>query len=46
MSKYFNSHPQWSRFKNKATLGMLVAITAFKKGNEVKIFLVQMEHIY
>ena len=25
--------------KNKATLGMLVAFTAFKKGDEVKIFL-------
>ena len=25
--------------KNKATLGMLVAITAFKKGNEVTLFL-------
>ena len=25
--------------KNKATLGMLVAITAFKKGDEVNIFL-------
>jgi len=25
--------------KNKATLGMLVALTAFKKGNEVNIFL-------
>ena len=25
--------------KNKATLGMLVALTAFKKGDEVKLFL-------
>ena len=25
--------------KNKATLGMLVALTAFKKGDDVKIFL-------
>ena len=27
------------KIKNKATLGMLVAITAFNKGNEVNLFL-------
>ena len=39
MSKYLIHIHSGPELKNKATLGMLVALTAFKKGNEVKIFL-------
>ena len=39
MSKFLIHIHSGPDLKNKATLGMLVAITAFKKGNEVKLFL-------
>ena len=39
MSKFLIHIHSGLDLKNKATLGMLVAITAFKKGNEVNIFL-------
>ena len=39
MPKYLIHIHSGPELKNKATLGMLVALTAFKKGNEVKIFL-------
>ena len=39
MSKYLIHIHSGPDLKNKATLGMLVAITAFKKGDEVNIFL-------
>ena len=39
MSKYLIHIHSGPELKNKATLGMLGALTAFKKGNEVKIFL-------
>ena len=39
MSKFLIHIHSGPDLKNKATLGMLVAITAFKKGNEVNIFL-------
>ena len=39
MSKYLIHIHSGPELKNKATLGLLVALTAFKKGNEVKIFL-------
>ena len=39
MSKFLIHIHSGPDLKNKATLGMLVAITAFKKGNEVDIFL-------
>ena len=38
MSKFL-IHIHSGLTKNKATLGMLVAIAAFKKGDEVKLFL-------
>ena len=39
MSKYLIHIHSGPELKNKATLGMLVAITAFKKGGEVNLFL-------
>ena len=39
MSKFLIHIHSGPDLKNKATLGMLVALTAFKKGNEVKLFL-------
>ena len=39
MSKYLVHIHSGPDLKNKATLGMLVAITALKKGDEVNIFL-------
>ena len=39
MSKFLIHIHSGPDLKNKATLGMLVAITAFKEGNEVNIFL-------
>ena len=39
MSKHLIHIHSGPELKNKATLGMLVAITAFKKGHEVNIFL-------
>ena len=39
MSKFLIHIHSGPDLKNKATLGMLVAITAFKNGNEVNIFL-------
>ena len=39
MSKYLIHIHSGPDLKNKATLGMLVAITAFKKGDDVNIFL-------
>ena len=39
MSKFLIHIHSGPDLKNKATLGMLVAITAFKKGDEVNIFL-------
>ncbi len=39
MSKFLIHIHSGPDLKNKATLGMLVAITAFKKGSEVHIFL-------
>ena len=39
MSKFLIHIHSGPDLKNKATLGMLVAITAFKKGKEVNIFL-------
>ena len=39
MPKYLIHIHSGPELKNKATLGMLVALTAFKQGNEVKIFL-------
>ena len=42
MSKYLIHIHSGPDLKNKATLGMLIAITAFKKGDDVKIFLVQV----
>ncbi len=39
MSKYLIHIHSGPELKNKATLGMLVAVTAFKKGEEVNIFL-------
>ena len=39
MSKYLIHIHSGPDLQNKATLGMLVAITAFKKGDEVNMFL-------
>ena len=39
MSKFLIHIHSGPELKNKATLGMLVAITAFKKGDEVNMFL-------
>ena len=39
MSKFLIHIHSGPELKNKATLGMLVAITAHKKGNELDIFL-------
>ena len=39
MSKVLIHIHSGPEFKNKATLGMLIAITAFKNGDEVNIFL-------
>tara|TARA_Y100000022_G_scaffold179951_1_gene171569 strand:- start:349 stop:711 length:363 start_codon:yes stop_codon:yes gene_type:complete len=39
MSKFLIHIHSGPDLKNKATLGMLVALTAFKKGDEVNIFL-------
>lgn len=39
MSKVLIHIHSGPELKNKATLGMLVALTAFKKGDEVNIFL-------
>lgn len=39
MSKFLIHIHSGPDLKNKATLGMLVALTAFKKGDDVKIFL-------
>jgi len=39
MSKFLIHIHSGPDLKNKSTLGMLVAITAFNKGNEVNIFL-------
>ena len=39
MSKFLVHIHSGLDLKNKATLGMLVAVTAFKKGNEVNVFL-------
>ena len=39
MSKILIHIHSGPEFKNKATLGMLVALTAFKKGDEVNMFL-------
>ena len=39
MSKFLIHIHSGPDLKNKATLGMLVAVTAFKKGNEVNVFL-------
>ena len=39
MSKYLIHIHSGPDLKNKATLGMLIAITAFKKGDDVNIFL-------
>ena len=39
MSKFLIHIHSGPELKNKATLGMLVALTAFKKGDEVNIFL-------
>ena len=39
MSKFLIHIHSGPDLKNKATLGMLVAVTAFNKGNEVNIFL-------
>ena len=39
MSKFLIHIHSGPELKNKATLGMLVAITAFNKGNEVNLFL-------
>ena len=39
MSKFLIHVHSGPDLKNKATLGMLVAIKAFKKGNEINIFL-------
>ena len=39
MSKFLIHIHSGPDLKNKATLGMLVAITAFKKSNDVNIFL-------
>ena len=41
---YINIH-SGPELKNKATLGLLVAVTAQKKGHEVRFFLLQMESI-
>ena len=39
MAKFLIHIHSGPELKNKATLGMLVAITAFNKGNEVNLFL-------
>ena len=39
MSKFLIHIHSGPDLKNKATLGMLVAVTAFNKGNEVNVFL-------
>ena len=39
MSKYLIHIHSGPDLNNKATLGMLIAITAFKKGSEVNLFL-------
>ena len=39
MSKFLIHIHSGPDLKNKATLGMLIAVTAFKKGNEVNVFL-------
>ncbi len=39
MSKFLIHIHSGPDLKNKATLGMLVALTAFKRGDEVNIFL-------
>ena len=39
MSKFLIHIHSGPDLKNKATLGMLVAITAFNKGHEVNLFL-------
>ena len=39
MSKFLIHIHSGPDLKNKATLGMLVALTAFKKGDEVNIFI-------
>ena len=39
MSKFLIHVHSGPDLKNKATLGMLVAVTAFNKGNEVNVFL-------
>ena len=41
MAKFLIHIHSGPELKNKATLGMLVAITAFKKGNEVNLLLLQ-----
>ena len=46
MSKFLIHIHSGPDLKNKATLGMLVAITAFKKGKKLTFFWLQMEHIY
>ena len=39
MSKFLIHIHSGPDLKNKATLGMLVAVTAFNKGNDVNVFL-------
>ena len=39
MSKFLIHIHSGPDLKNKATLGMLVAVTAFNKGNEINVFL-------
>ena len=46
MSKFLIHVHSGPDLKNKATLVMLVAIKACKKGNEINIFWQQMAHIY
>ncbi len=45
MSKFLIHIHSGPELKNKATLGMLVAITAHKKGNQINIFWLATEHI-
>ena len=44
MAKFYK-YSQWTRIKNKATLGLLVAVTAQKKDMRLKFFAADGVHL-